>query len=107
MLRSFHYAGTVAWQSDRWRLEDRTSLRNWSEAWCRRVSALFLSAYLKRAHAAGVSPVFLPESRDELRRLLRLHLIDKCSYELSYELNNRPAWVGVPMAGLIGLANAH
>ena len=38
------------------------------------------------------------------RPLLRLHLIDKCCYEISYELNNRPAWVGVPMAGLISLA---
>jgi maltose alpha-D-glucosyltransferase/alpha-amylase len=50
--------------------------------------------------------VFLPESRDELRALLRLHLIDKCSYELSYELNNRPAWVSVPMTGLVSLARA-
>jgi maltose alpha-D-glucosyltransferase/alpha-amylase len=46
----------------------------------------------------------LPDDPAELRALLRLHLIDKCSYELSYELNNRPAWVGVPLAGLLTLA---
>jgi maltose alpha-D-glucosyltransferase/alpha-amylase len=61
---------------------------------------------MKRAREAGASAVFLPESRDELRALLRLHLIDKCSYELSYELNNRPAWVSVPMTGLVSLARA-
>jgi trehalose synthase-fused probable maltokinase len=107
MLRSFHYAGMVACQSDRWPVEDRTSLRSLSEAWYRQVSSLFLSAYLERAQTAGVPPLFLPESGDALRVLLRLHLIDKCSYELSYELNNRPNWVGVPIAGLIGLANAY
>jgi maltose alpha-D-glucosyltransferase/alpha-amylase len=49
--------------------------------------------------------VFLPEDAAELRALLRLHLIDKCSYELSYEPNNRPTWVGVPLAGLLNLTS--
>ena len=77
---------------------------SWSEAWYRWASATFLAAYVKRARAA--SAVFLPESVDELRALLRVHLIDKCCYELSYELNNRPAWVSVPMAGLRSLVRA-
>jgi maltose alpha-D-glucosyltransferase/alpha-amylase len=106
MLRSFHYAATVARQSDRWRREEQSSIAAWSEAWYRWESAAFVTAYMKRAREAGASAVFLPESRDELRALLRLHLIDKCSYELSYELNNRPAWVSVPMAGLVSLARA-
>jgi maltose alpha-D-glucosyltransferase/alpha-amylase len=104
MLRSFHYAATVARQSDRSSRDDQSSLAGWSEAWYRWASAAFVAAYVKRAREAGASAVFLPESPDERRTLLRLHLIDKCSYELSYELNNRPAWVSVPMAGLIGLA---
>ena len=104
MLRSFHYAATVARQSDRWPHDDRARLASWSEAWYRWASAAFLTAYVKRARAAAA--VFLPESVDELRSLLRLHLIDKCCYELSYELNNRPAWVSVPMAGLRSLARA-
>jgi maltose alpha-D-glucosyltransferase/alpha-amylase len=37
---------------------------------------------------------------------LSLHLIDKCSYELGYELNNRPAWVAVPLTGLLSLADS-
>jgi trehalose synthase-fused probable maltokinase len=106
MLRSFHYAATVACQSDGRRAQERLALQRWTEAWYRGAHAAFLSAYVERARDGGASAVFLPESRDELRALLRLHLIDKCCYEMSYELNNRPAWVGVPMAGLIALAGA-
>jgi maltose alpha-D-glucosyltransferase/alpha-amylase len=105
MLRSFHYAATVARQRAR-QPEEPAALGGLTEAWYRWTSALFLSAYLSRARASSTA-VFLPESREELRALLRLHLIDKCSYELSYELNNRPAWVEVPMTGLLDLAQSH
>jgi maltose alpha-D-glucosyltransferase/alpha-amylase len=104
MLRSFHYAATVAPQDGGWRREERSALQRWSDVWYRGASAAFLSAYVETARGAGASAVFLPESRDEIRALLRLHLIDKCCYELSYELNNRPTWVGVPMAGMASLA---
>jgi maltose alpha-D-glucosyltransferase/alpha-amylase len=104
MLRSFHYAGAVARQSDRWRGYEPSALAGWCDAWYRWASARFLSAYLETARASRQPAVFLPESPQELRALLRLHMIDKCSYELSYELNNRPAWVSVPMTGLLGLA---
>jgi trehalose synthase-fused probable maltokinase len=104
MLRSFHYAATVAWQGDEREPGERSALKHWGDVWYRGASAVYLSAYVDRAHDAGASAVFLPESRDALGALLRLHLIDKCCYEISYELNNRPAWVGVPMAGLISLA---
>ncbi|HKU38506.1 MAG TPA: hypothetical protein VJR89_10175 [Polyangiales bacterium] len=103
MLRSFHYAATVALQNEP--AEERASLARWSDAWYRWISAQFLCAYLVRARQGG-HPVFLPAAPVELRALLQLHLIDKCSYELSYELNNRPAWVGVPLAGLSSLAES-
>jgi predicted trehalose synthase len=38
--------------------------------------------------------------------LLRLFLIEKAVYELRYELNNRPTWVHIPLAGLAGLLDA-
>jgi maltose alpha-D-glucosyltransferase / alpha-amylase len=38
------------------------------------------------------------------RALLKLFLIEKAAYEISYEANNRPAWIGVPLAGLSRLA---
>ncbi len=36
--------------------------------------------------------------------LLAVFLLDKALYELSYELNNRPAWVRVPLMGILSLA---
>ena len=35
--------------------------------------------------------------------LLRALLLDKAFYELSYELNNRPDWVDIPLDGLLRL----
>jgi maltose alpha-D-glucosyltransferase/alpha-amylase len=105
MLRSFHYAGTVARQSDHGGHEASGARRR--DAWYRWTSAAFLAAYLKTARANGEAAVFLPQSDEELRALLRVHLIEKCSYELSYELNNRPAWVSVPINGLLGLSRDH
>jgi len=30
-------------------------------------------------------------------------MLDKCIYELGYELNNRPDWLGIPLRGLSDL----
>jgi predicted trehalose synthase len=38
--------------------------------------------------------------------LLRLHLLEKAVYELGYELNNRPDWVAIPLAGISQLLSA-
>ena len=38
------------------------------------------------------------------RTLLDLFLIEKAAYEVAYEASNRPAWIGVPLAGLHTLA---
>jgi maltose alpha-D-glucosyltransferase/alpha-amylase len=35
--------------------------------------------------------------------LLNLFLIEKAAYEIAYEASNRPAWIGVPVAGLLRL----
>ena len=36
---------------------------------------------------------------------LELFQLEKAAYELSYEANNRPAWLGVPLRGLAALAD--
>jgi maltose alpha-D-glucosyltransferase/alpha-amylase len=33
--------------------------------------------------------------------LLQLFMLDKTLYELGYELNNRPDWAHIPLAGLL------
>jgi maltose alpha-D-glucosyltransferase/alpha-amylase len=32
--------------------------------------------------------------------MLDFYLLDKAIYELRYELNNRPDWVGIPLEGI-------
>jgi maltose alpha-D-glucosyltransferase/alpha-amylase len=60
---------------------------------------MFIQSY--RA-AAGAS-LFVPETLDGFTALCRIFLIEKALYELRYELNNRPDWLHIPLAGLIGL----
>ena len=103
MLRSFHYApyavlfgqapGVAFYDQDIAALED------WARAWHRWVSVAFLRAYLA---TAGNAP-FLPIAPEELERLLDAFLLDKAIYELNYELNNRPAWVRIPVEGILHL----
>ncbi len=100
MVRSFHYAahhglrsleerGTV-------RAEERAVLLPWVHGWYVWVSASFLRGYLEAADGAA----FLPEAEPELDGLLTVYLLEKAVYELGYELNNRPDWVHLPLAGI-------
>ena len=100
MLRSFHYAAfahlLAPIDNPPFSKRDLTKLSSWAENWYSWVAFRFLKSYF--AHAQSGS--FLPESRDEISALLRVHLLEKAVYELAYELNNRPAWVGIPLAGI-------
>jgi trehalose synthase-fused probable maltokinase len=103
MLRSFHYAAfssLLAPVGEGSGLPgDRAGLVRWAEGWHGWASARFLRAYLQHSEAAR----YLPADRGELSRLLELHLLEKAIYELGYELNNRPGWVGIPLAGISAL----
>jgi maltose alpha-D-glucosyltransferase/alpha-amylase len=97
MIRSFEYAAAYGLQQGPTRAEDAPALAPWSRLWRRWASARFLHGYLGIAADAG----FLPPSPDDLRAMLELYLIDKTVYELRYELNNRPEWVGIPLQALL------
>lgn len=99
MLRSFDYAAFAALFAATDRTEDLTRLTPWARAWQAWNSAAFLRSY--RATAAG-SP-FFPEDRGASEALLAALLLDKALYELHYELNNRPDWVGIPLRGILSL----
>lgn len=86
MLRSFDYAAHTA-------LAERAER---AEAWVEGVSGAFLSAYVATAKGAS----FLPVNERELRMLLDVCLLEKAVYEVCYELNNRPDWVGIPLRGI-------
>ena len=102
MLRSLDYATRTAMRSP-WvedlSFESRTSLGEWARAWAHWVGATFLGHYFE---IAGDSPL-LPETFDERRRMLHAHLLDKALYEVAYELDHRPDWLDVPVAGLLEL----
>jgi predicted trehalose synthase len=42
----------------------------------------------------------------ELRTLLDVYTLEKALYEISYELNNRPDWVRIPLNGILRLLSA-
>jgi maltose alpha-D-glucosyltransferase/alpha-amylase len=57
----------------------------------------------KTFHAATTQAPFLPHGREDFQVLLDAYLLEKAIYELGYELNNRPDWVRVPLAGILHL----
>jgi maltose alpha-D-glucosyltransferase/alpha-amylase len=99
MLRSLGYAaysGLIAHTARR--TEDWKSLEPWARLWERSMGAAFLRAYRDTAQDAP----FI-SSDEGFRKLLAVFLLDKALNELSYELNNRPAWVRVPLMGILSL----
>jgi maltose alpha-D-glucosyltransferase/alpha-amylase len=96
MLRSFHYAANHAIMAKNVRPEDLACLERWADFWHMWVSATYLKEYLK---VAGQGQ-FLPRQEEELQVLLNALILEKAVYELGYELNNRPAWVKLPLRGI-------
>lgn len=99
MIRSLHYAASVGAAALIPALDDRSipdNVASWQQFWFACSARSFLHGYLTTA--AGHA--FLPKTEDQTQRLLDLHLLEKVLYELRYELNNRPEWATVPLAGL-------
>jgi len=105
MLRSFHYVAYTALfdQVNSGALnahpEGVAALEPWMQQWYTWVSSAFLGAYLDSAGRGS----FIPRNRADLQILLNVFLLEKAVYELSYELNNRPDWVRVPLRGILQL----
>jgi len=66
--------------------------------WETRAREAFLDGYFDRADAA-----LLPPGEAPTQQLLSVFELEKAVYELRYELNNRPDWVGIPVAGIMRL----
>ena len=98
MLRSFAYAASTLAASVERKLDAPTrELR--SARWERDVRAAYLDGYLATARHAPL----LPLEQANVYGLLSLFETEKAFYELAYELNNRPEWVGIPMRGIARL----
>jgi maltose alpha-D-glucosyltransferase/alpha-amylase len=63
------------------------------------VTSEFLRAYVQTIAA---KPDLLP-STEQSQLLLNAYLLEKALYEVMYELNNRPTWLRIPVAGILGL----
>jgi trehalose synthase-fused probable maltokinase len=88
MLRSFAYAAHAA------RPDDRGETLARAGDWAAEARKVFWEAYLEVSRAAD----FLPKSH---RVLLNAYVLEKALYEIDYELNNRPAWLPIPLHGLL------
>jgi maltose alpha-D-glucosyltransferase/alpha-amylase len=100
MLRSFSYASFSALikYSTR-RPEDFHRLEPWARLWEQSVSSAFLRTYCESVAGAAV----IPSEPLQFAGLLEAFVIDQALYELTYELNNRPNWVLIPLTGILAL----
>ncbi|MFT3717490.1 maltose alpha-D-glucosyltransferase [Pseudorhodoferax sp.] len=99
MLRSFDYARASALRSVAHTPEELAPLAGPARAWEAASRAAFLQAY--RDTVAG-TPLAVSDQALSLLALFELH---KALYELRYELENRPDWVHIPLAGILALAH--
>jgi maltose alpha-D-glucosyltransferase/alpha-amylase len=102
MLRSFNYAALSKLRNNSVRPEDVVQLKPWARFWDFWVSVTFLKGYLE----ATTNASFTPKSAEEFNLMLSVHTLEKAIYELGYELNNRPNWVDVPIAGILQIVEA-
>ena len=103
MVRSFDYAPEAALRARAAApggAGERARLAGWARLWTAEVTAAYLRADLRATAGAP----FIPSARDQLARLLTFHELEKVVYEIGYELDNRPAWVEIPLRGLVAIA---
>jgi maltose alpha-D-glucosyltransferase/alpha-amylase len=102
MLRSFSYAARTGLQSAIQRTPANASnLEAWATAWETAATTAFLRGYHSTLAA---NPLLLPPSAQDSAQDLNAFLLEKASYELLYELNNRPTWLVIPLTGLLAIA---
>jgi maltose alpha-D-glucosyltransferase / alpha-amylase len=100
MLRSFNYAAHSAIMNlGSERAEQLESLEPYVRQWEERARASFLAGY---AEGASSSDSY-PEDAGHARELIELFTLEKALYEIRYELENRPDWVGIPVRGILDL----
>jgi maltose alpha-D-glucosyltransferase / alpha-amylase len=100
MLRSFSYAAFAALNRYTTRRpEEFAQLESWARLWETSVCGEFLRAY----HETVAGSRILPPEPGDFDALLNIYMLDKALYELVYELNNRPAWIRIPLHGILSL----
>ena len=91
MIRSFDYAVETAREHHSNAPDDAPPTRHLRE--------FFLDAYLTAATAHRAT--FLPRDRHAIDAWIDFFELEKALYEVDYEINNRPAWVRIPLRGIL------
>ena len=95
MVRSWSYAAGAALRAG----ADTSGRRALAMHWEAATRARFLAAYW--AEAAAAPQPFLPRDAASRAALLQLFELIKALYEVRYELNNRPSWLGIPASAIV------
>ena len=90
MLRSFAYAASAS------RLLDGDAA---PDGWEDEVRARVPRGLPRRASTSAL----LPPGQAAVERLIAVFELEKAVYELRYELDNRPEWASIPVAGICRL----
>jgi len=106
MLRSFQYAAYTGLERVRERglldaADDEVDFTKWTRLFERWSASAFLRAYLEQSD--NDERTLIPRDDASLATLLEAWLIEKAMYEVRYELDNRPNWVGIPLRGILEL----
>ena len=103
VLRSFEYAAAMTMRNAQ--ISDSSEVaelarRNTAEAYLQSARQLFLEAY--REATADLQHAWSDAQGADAA--LALFTLEKTAYEVAYEAENRPAWLSVPLQGLMALA---
>jgi maltose alpha-D-glucosyltransferase/alpha-amylase len=100
MLRSIDYTAHLAMKNlTQDRPQDRDILQPYARQWRTLSAQAFLEGYEEAVAGCGV----YPEDSDSGRALIHFFTLEKVLYEITYELGSRPAWVSIPLNGLLDL----
>jgi len=95
MLRSFDYAAFAALDRVRALGEATTDVEAVAWHWRDRATSRFMEGYRTATERVPTMP--------ETDALLRLFTLQKAFYEIGYEAANRPAWLKIPVRGVLSL----
>jgi maltose alpha-D-glucosyltransferase/alpha-amylase len=91
LLRSIGYAAAA---------ERAPAGESWRESWEVEGARAFIEGYLSAARGAS----FLPPTPEGFDRAVAAFALEKAAYEIVYEASQRPAWLGIPVRGLVSAA---
>jgi maltose alpha-D-glucosyltransferase/alpha-amylase len=99
MVRSFSYAAYAALFAFAVHApDDGAALEPWADTWRHWAASAFVSGYRATMESSDLVP-----ASDEFSRMLGAFILDKAVYELTYEMNNRPDWIRIPLRGILKL----